>query len=233
VAYSAAALITESMYLSGIVARDLETPNGSQLRDGLRLLNMLLTEKSISARLIPYYARIDVPTVAAQESYFIENLVNLEELTLTFENVRYSLQYLTRDQYFGSSRAENISTLPVFYTYEREKGGTRIYLYFPPDRVYELNVMGKFSLSTVGYDDDLTLAFDQFYIDYLTYALAERICGSYNVTFTSENNEALKDYENALKGISPVDLIISKKSTLQRKVGLNWGDINIGRTWRP
>jgi hypothetical protein len=232
-AYLAAAAITEAIYLSGVVARDLETPNGSQLQDGLRLLNMLLTEKSISARLIPYYSRVDVPTVANQESYFIENLVNLEELTLTFQSVRYSLQYLTRDQYFGSSRAENVKTLPVFYTYERELGGTRIYLYFPPDRVYELNIMGKFSLSKVTYDDDLSLAFDDFYINYLIYALAERICGSYNVSFTAQNDEVLKDYENALKGISPVDLIISKKSTLQRKVGLNWGDINIGRTWRP
>jgi len=231
--FSAAELITESYYLSGIVSQDFETVNGSQLKDGLRSLNVLLTEKSAGTRMIPYYSRVQVPMVINQESYFVTGLVFPEDVTFDFSDVRYTLRILTRSQYFGTFRVNNIVTLPANYHIERELTGSRVYIYPRPDKTYVMTITGKFALTEVEYDDDLELILDKFYIDYLIYALAERICGSNGITFQPQSNEILKKYEKHITDLSQIDFTIQKVSTLQNSSAINWADVNLGKGWRP
>jgi hypothetical protein len=231
-AYTAAALITEAYYLSGMVSRDFQSVTGSQLNDGLGLLNQLLTQQAAGTRMISYYSRTNFTAVINQESYFISGLVFPEDVTFNFSSVRYTLNNKTRSQYFGTFRVNNISTLPVDYHIERERLGARIFVYPLPDKPYEFTITGKYALTKVEYDDDLELILDDFYIGYLEYALAQRICSLNGITFQPQSDEILKKYEKDIEDLSPIDFTCGKISTLQQGSSLNWGDVNIGKGWR-
>jgi hypothetical protein len=227
-------LITNAYYLSNIVSRDEETVAGSQLADGLRMLNDILAEKSMSGRHIPYYGHASLDTVKGQEEYDVSGLIVTDAVTFNIGEVRYSMRRRHRKFYFGSPRVDNIESLPYSYHAERIKGGTRLYLYFLPVDVFEVNITGKFALTQLAADDELSDTLDNYYVSYLTYKLAKRLCDFYDITFSQQKMQTLMEIEDQLNDVSPQDLSIKKMSTLTNKVtGYNWADVNIGRGWRP
>jgi hypothetical protein len=231
--YSAAELINEAYYLSGMVARDLETPTGSQLKDGLSLLNSLLSLKSITGRFIPYYQTYTFNTVIGQEIYFVPKLIEVDALTFNINTVRYPTTDLRRKRYFGTGRANNIKSLPVTRHLERTKGGTNVYLYFLPNTVYPIDLIGKFGLDEVAYDDDLSETYDRFYIDYLGYQLARRVCALNTLSLPPETTAILDEYTQELRDMMPMDLSIQKISTLNRGSMFNYAYANLGRGFTP
>jgi len=233
-AYTARQLITRSWYLSGIVARNAQTVTGDQISDGLELLNALLDWKSVNTDLIPYWTYdVALHTVAGQEEYFIPNCLAVESLTFLLDNVRYSMDYVTRRVYFGSGRVENIQSLPFNYTFNRTLGGGNLYLYFLPQQVYQLKLMGKFALQDVTLDEDLTTVYDKSYIEYLRYALAQYMCSEYGISFNPESAQILKSIQRELMYVSPPDLSMLKASVLSNAGGLCWQDVWTGQGWRP
>lgn len=232
-AYTTTELITRAYYLSQIVSRELEQVSGQQIGDGLVMLNALLSLKSAHTRLIPYYTIYDFNAVAGQEEYFVPNLVACETLTFTLGTVRYSMAPVSRKPYFGSGRVDGIETLPFNWHIERVLGGSNIYLYFIPDAAYPLQVAGKFGFESVALGDDLLEVFDLYYIDYLRYRLAKRICSENGIQMQPEALQELKELESQVTDVSPPDLTINKISTLQGQTSLNWADISLGRGWRP
>lgn len=157
--YLARELITRSWYLSGIVARNLQTPTGDQITDGLFLLNALLDFKQIETDLIPYWTYIEIELVPNQEYYFLPNIVAVESATFNLDVVRYPMQNVTRTNYFGSPRVDNISTLPFSYNYNRGHNGGTMSLYFKPDSNYKLKMMVKIAFTDVTLGTDLNNAF--------------------------------------------------------------------------
>lgn len=232
--HTARELIIDAYYLSGVSSRDLQTVTGSQITDGLTLLNELLAVKGMTGALIPYYKEYQFNAVVGQEKYFIENLIDIETFTFTIDTVRYSTYPEGRREYFGSGRANDIQSLPYSWRMERTLDGTDLYLYFLPDVAYPLTIWGKFGFEEI--TDlclDLRTLYDRYYMVYLRYALAEYICEYNGITFKPQAAAKLKQLEEKLTYISPIDLSIRKQSTLQRKTSLNYGDINIGQGWRP
>lgn len=233
-AYTARTLITRSWYLSGIVARNLQVVSGDQIQDGLMLLNALLDYKSVHTSLIPYWTYDQsLSTVPGQEVYFIENCLAIESVTFNFDQVRYQMSYVTRFPYFGSGRVNNVETLPFNWTFNRQLNGGNLYLYFIPDAVYPLNIMAKFGLQDVTLDQDLELTYDKSYIEYLRYALAQYMCSEYGILFNPESEKILSAIISQLTYVSPDDISISKVSMLRQGPGINWGDVNLGRGFRP
>lgn len=233
-AYTARRLITNSYYLAGIVSRSLQSVSGEQLSDGLDLLNDLLAVKAIHQTWIPYYQQYQLSLVHGQEEYFVPYLLQAETLTFNIGPVRYSMAPMARDKYFGDGRVDNISTLPFSWHLERCNGGSKIYIYFLPDENYPVKIWGKFGLASIANENvDLSATYDLFYINYLRYALAEYMCAEYNITFQPQSQKKLDEIEAQLKDISPIDLHIKKLSTLTNESGINYGDVNIGRGWRP
>lgn len=232
-AYSALTLITRSWYLSGIVARNLETVSGDQITDGLFLLNVLLDFKASDIRLIPYFTRYAGVFVVGQEKYTIPDLYEIETMTFNIGDVRYPMSSTTRDVYFGNGRVNNITSLPFQYHLERVKGGSDVYVYFLPDQAYIFNLSGKFALTDVTLNQDMSLTYDQFYLEYLRYALAKFMCDEYSIAFAPEKAEMLKTYEKKLMDVSPPDLAMQKMSFLGTPTAINWGMVNIGRGWTP
>jgi len=77
---------------------------------------------------------------------------------------------MSRKDYFAGPRVDNINSLPYSYRVERELGGSRIYLYFKPESNYVMKISGKYALTDVALNTDLSLLYDTYYIEYLRYA---------------------------------------------------------------
>lgn len=232
-AYTARHLISRSWYLSGIVARRLQSVTGDQATDGLFLLNALLDWKTIQIDLIPYWTYYEFPAVVGVEQYYIPNLYAVESLTFNIGTVRYSTGNSSRTAYFGTSRVDNINSLPTDWYFNRSLGGGSIYLYFKPAGTYPIKIMGKFGLTNVDLDTDLLTIYDPSYLEYLRYSLAQYMCSEYGIIMNPESKGILMAIQRQLMDVSPPDISIRKKSILSDIPGINFGDVNLGMGWRP
>jgi hypothetical protein len=232
-AYTALTLIDRAYNLSRIVSRGLQSVTGTQQEQGLFLLNAILDTKGTNTRLIPYFSQYDGTFVAGQETYFIPNLYGVESMTFNIGSVRYPMAQVPRKAYFGAARANNISSLPYNYHVERKYGGANVYVYYLPNNTYAFQIWGKFGLTNVTLNQDMSLTYDNFYLEYLRYALAEYICEDSGVNFAPQSAARLKQYEKILLDVSPPDLTIGKLSTLQNTRVLNYAIANLSTGWLP
>lgn len=232
-AYTALDLITRAYYLSQVVSRELQVVSGSQISDGLKLLNAILDFKSTDTRLIPYYVRTTFNAVAGQEMYFIPDLLMVDTLTFNIGQVRYSMNEFTRSMYFEISRVDNIQSLPFSYRVERVLGGANIYLYFVPADNYIMNLSAKYGFSDATLIQDLSLMYDLYYIEYLRYALAQYICAEYGATFPDQSQAKFMELEKKLMAVSPPDLSIQSDSYFGVGDGIDWQYVNLGRGYWP
>lgn len=73
---------------------------------------------------------------------------------------------------------------------------------------------------------------DQFYIDYIEYQLAERICQKFNVDVPPLVAQQLERYSLQISKLAePMDLLIQKVGLLNLETGINYGAVNIGKGW--
>ena len=77
--------------------------------------------------------------------------------------------------------------------------------------------------------------YDTGYIEYLRYSLAKMMCSEYGIIFNPQSDQILRAYQRKLMYISPPDLSMIKTTilTADGSPGWNWGDVNLGRGWRP
>jgi hypothetical protein len=81
-------------------------------------------------------------------------------------------------------------------------------------------------------NQDLSLTLDRFYINYLKFDLAARLCAEFNYSVPPGVAKALSSYEdNISKKSGPMDLRLTKLSSLQRRGGINYGQVNLGHGW--
>lgn len=232
--YPVTQLVAQSFYLSQVVTRQLQTVEGEQFTDGIFLLNSLLGFQSSNLYLIPYFTRSSFLTVIGEGKYFIPNLVSLETLTFNIGPVQFPMKRISREDYFGTGKIDNVNALPFSYHTERALGGMDIYLYFKPGQVLLMKYTGKFSLSQVTAITDLSIYYDLFYIEYLRYALAEYICSEWAVEMPVQAAKKLAQIVKQLKAVSPPDLKMNKASTLQQgTVGITWAQLNLSPGWTP
>ena len=173
-------------------------------------------------------------TVPNQETYFVEGCAEIQSMTFDYSDVRFSMDECSTNQYFKTSRVNNITTLPFNWTQKRVDGGTEIYLYFLPDKEYPLNIYGKFYLYNVGLFDDLRGQADSGFLEYLRYRLAQYICSDYGIVFNPESEKLIESYKRKLMYMSPPDVTLNKVCVLSsNNPGLNWWYINVGKGRRP
>lgn len=227
-------LINKAYIYSGVVARSLDAVSGDQGADGLTLLNDMLSEKSMTGDLVPYYDKIIVPTVAGQQEYFVPNLIDVSTLTFNLNTVRFSTSLKKRQEFFGTSRADNIQSLPYTYFWERTNGGANIFLYYLPQQNYPLTITGKFYLGSVTNDLDLNTVLDDYYQLYLTYCLADYICIWNKITTNPKVEQKIKEFEDNLFNMNAVDYSWQKVRTLIDQTStINYAQAAIGKAWVP
>jgi hypothetical protein len=233
-AYTALQLITRAYYLSQVVSRELETPSGAQIEDGLFLLNAVLDFKRTDIRLIPYYTEYFFNSVVDQEMYFVPNLLDVDTFTFNIGDVRYPMQSQTRKGYFAGPRVDNIETLPFSYRVERCLNGLNVYLYFVPADIYQMRIWGKFALTDVTLTTDMSTVYDTYYIEWLRYALAEYICSEYGTTFPDESKMKLAEMTKKLMDVSPKDMSCNKQSYFTNHTGgIDWQAVALYKGWWP
>lgn len=231
-AYTTLRLINEAYNTAGIVSKEFETVAGDQAQWGLDFLNDLIGDKVVDDGLIPYYNTQDITAVTNQETYFIEDCISIETFVFFINSVRYSTTNKKRRQYFGESRADDIQSLPVTWHFERAFGGGNLYIYFKPDQAYPMTIWGLFRLNEVSINQDLSLTLDRFYINFLKFELADRLCAEYNYNTPMGVAKALNRYRGLIKKKSArIDLRMEKVSTLQKRGGINYGQANLGKGW--
>ena len=231
-AYTTLQLINNAYYESGIVSRNFETVGGQQANDGLQFLNDVIADKTVENNLIPYYQKHDFPAVIGQEMYFIQDLIEIDTFVFYINTIRYQTQNRARREYFGSSRADNIQSLPGSWHLERCFGGANLFIYFKPSQTFPLTIWGQFRLQQVAINQDLSLTLDRFYINYLKYNLAVRLCDEYNYNVPPGVQKQFAKYEdNISKKSGPMDMQFIKLSSLQKRGGINYGIVNLGHGW--
>lgn len=233
-AYTAQKLITQSWYLSGIEARELQSVDGDRVAVGLELLNDLLNFKQGDTSLIPYFKyESTISTVVGQEKYSLANWADIKGLSFNLGTVRYKMTYIDNNQYFSQVRVNNITSLPFTYTFIRENGGIALYLYYLPDQIYTLNIFGKKYLTEVSLQTDLSLTLDKVYIEYLRYALADYMCQEYGVEMPPRQQKILEQYIHKLKSFSPPDVTVSSAGLNQGGGATGWTFIQFFQGWVP
>jgi hypothetical protein len=233
-AFLTSAAISEAYYLSSIVSREFETPTGSQMSDGLRLLNELLADRTIDNGTIPYTSRFTTTASPGVSTYIIPNMINLDVFVFYINSVRYQTTNQQRQEFFGSFRVVNIQSLPFTWHFERNLGGGTLYLYFVPDINYPLEMWGTFRLTSVTEFQDLSLTLDQFYINFLMYLLAERLCQFNSFMVPQDIQMQLKKYYQWInKSTNVMDLRQQKFSTLNNGTAINYAIVNLSGGWVP
>jgi hypothetical protein len=229
--YLAALLINRAWNLSGIVAREFEQTSGQEGSDGLYLLNEVLAAKSYDLKLVPYWGRIDFNLVQGQERYYIPNLYQIETFTFNIDSVRFTTFSAGRKQYFGDGRVDNIQSLPFEWHLERTWGGCYFYVYYLPQQQYLAKITGKFALTNVLENTNLSTLYDLFYISYLRYALAEYMSLEYDIDFAPNKLAMKRQMEKKLLYVSPPDFHMKKVSFMNTNSPFNWAHINISPAW--
>ena len=182
-AYPSTQLISQAYWVSGIRGHDFQAISGPDLGYGLNVLNDLIGDLRVESDMIPYTSTsYSFNLVIGQQEYFIPNLTVCDTLTFFIDTVRYAMQEVPRTTFFGSSRVNGLQSLPLSYHTERALGGLNVFVYFYPDQTYPMELVGLFAPSPVTANQDLSLVWDQYFINYFKYALAERLCTEYNIT---------------------------------------------------
>jgi hypothetical protein len=233
-AYLTSELIADAYYTSSIVSREFETPTGGQMSDGLRLLNDVIADRTIDSGTIPYTTTLAFSAIAGQSQYFLANWIDIETFVFFINGIRFQTINQQRDEFFGSTRAININSLPFNWNFERGFGGGTLSLYFIPDVNYPLEIRGEQRLTSVTEFQDLSLTIDEFYRNFMLYLLTDRLC-QYN-SFKVPNDVArqLEKYFQWIKNKSNVmDLRQQKLSSLNGTGSINYAVINLSGGWQP
>ena len=232
-AYLAVDLITRAYYLSQVVSRDLQVVSANQITDGLYLLNSIIDFKNSDLREIPYYKEYDFNAVQGQELYSIPNLLSVDSLTFNIGPVRYAMNEETRTSYFANYRIDNVQSLPFQYRCERTLDGMNLYIYFVPADTYLMKLWGKFALTEVALNTDMSLLYDFFDLEFLRHQLCVWICADYGATVP---DGVMKNYEVLQKkvmDVSPADMSIRNLNYFGNAPGLDWQVINLSGGWLP
>lgn len=240
-AFTTRELIVQSYYLSGVVARDYEFTGGSDIDDGLDRLNDFLTIKGAKTKLIPYFSFIDGTFTPREDTYFFANLVEIESMTFFLLNtnttgpasVRLSEWEQSRYEFFGSPRALNIDSLPIYWHMERTKGGSNVYVYPAPVEAYPYQIIGKFSLLSTTLDRDLESLFDDWYIVYLKYGLALALCAWRQVAPPINLVTMFEEMEQEMTTLAVMDFSLRKASYFGGNAMLTIADATFKNVWRP
>lgn len=224
-------VINRAYILSGIVARDLDSVQGSEGEDGIFWLNQLLSEQSITGDQLPYYGHLSFNSVNGQKQYFVSGLITIDTITFNIGSIRYSIRGENRRTYWGESRAEDVESLPYAFYYERVNGGMNIYFYFTPSGITNFTATGLVSIPQVTNDTELNNIVDAFYQSYLMFLLAERLCQWKKISLPPATQIQLDKFRRNLFNLNPKDFTLSYRSLLGLRGYINYAQANIGKGW--
>lgn len=233
-AYFTEQVIADAYYLSNIISREFEEPTGNQIAEGLDRLNDVIEDTVIDNNLIPYADRYNFTLTQGVGEYFIPDLIFIETYTFFIGSIRYAATRQQLRQFFGSFRALNIESLPLAFNATKQFGGVLLSFYFLPQSDYPVEIWGQFRLSQVALNQDLSLTIERFYINYLKYALAVRLCEDFGFTVPPHVQSRRDKYVSLIASKSnTVDLTQNISSPFARGAAIDYAFLNLSQGWVP
>ena len=96
-----------------------------------------------------------------------------------------------------------------------------------------MKLSGKYALTDVTLNTDMSLVYDQFYLEWLRYSLAVKICEEWGASVPDATRAKYNEMTKKLMDVSPADLVMTKRGYFGGSPVLNWQQINIGKGWQP
>lgn len=171
-----------------ISAQNPTTPlHGDDQNLGITVLNQLLNSYASTGLLITVAKTVTVPVTIGQETVTVGSatytptpditegrLANLENAWLELEGVTYPLINEPRSQFFASYKYDPQTSLPVYIIVLPETEITTLRLYPAPSQNYDFYLRGKFQLTDLTSNDDMS-SLPAYYYRYLLFAVARDI----------------------------------------------------------
>jgi len=207
-----------------------------QKKNGLFLLNVLLSDKTVDTSMLLYWQKLEGVFDINVGEYFIENLIQIETLTFFMSDgtVRFPTQAQSLDEFMGSGRAMNTDSLPFFYYVNKVNGGATLYVYFLPSEEYAYQIWGQFQLTSVTLFENLEDKFPMYYINFLRLQLAKYLCIDGGFTCPPLVLEQLVQYRESIAENGTVDdYTMTIYNPLAGNNYLSWPQLNIGKADIP
>lgn len=199
---------------------------GNDMSMGIRLLNQLISSYSSSgllltvAKEIVYDLSINQSEVTFGDASYIPTpdvtegrLANLADAWLLLDGVTYPMIIESRDVFLSSYKYDPQIGLPRFVIVYNETDLTRIRIYPGASQEYELHVYGKFELSTLGANDDMS-SLPAYYRRFLKFALAKDIAAFKGraQAWTDFLESMYMDAKKDMEAVSTINLVINSET---------------------
>lgn len=195
---------------------------GNDMLKGIQFMNQLLKHYSATGLMLTIAKQVNF-TVAIGQSEItfadvnypgvadvkVGRLANLADAWLSLENVTYPLTIENRDVFLSSYKFDPQLGLPRFVIVYNETDLTRLRIYPGPSQVYDLHVYGKFELSILGENDDMS-SLPLYYQMFFQFAVAKYLAAfkgrasAWTQFLEDQYREAKQDMES----VSAVNVVI-------------------------
>jgi len=190
-----------------ISAQNPTTPlHGDDQKLGIMVLNQLLNSYASTGLLITIARTVTIPIIQGQNlltvgstSYTptpditLGRLANLETAWLTYEGVTYPLIDESRNAFNSAWKYDPLQGLPRFIIVFPETEIVTLRLYPSPSQGYDFSIRGKFQLTDLTSNDDMSTLPSYFYL-YLLFAHAK-----HTAMFTGRAEAWTPELENLLQ----------------------------------
>jgi hypothetical protein len=199
---------------------------GNDFNMGLILLNQLVTSYSGTGQMLtiakevfttiqigqqfvtfadPAFIAIPPMTINVPEG----RLANVENIWLLLDGVTYPMWDESRNSFFSSYKYEPLQGLPRFGIIVNNIDYTTMQIYPAPSQPFELHIFGKFELSILGPNDNMS-GFPSYYLRYLQFALAREIAvyKGRNTAWTPLLQSMYQEAYDDMVAVTPVNLNI-------------------------
>lgn len=228
-------VIADAYYLSAVCSRDFNVPTASQMASGLTILNDILSLPAIRNSIAPYYSKYDLTLDTEETEYEIDGLIAPETIIFLLGNVRIPINDMGRDAFFGGVRVVGVSAPPFSGRLERTLSGYTLHLYFIPDQEYEVEIWGKFGLSSANYETNLETFVPRGYIVWIKHKMAEYICNNNQVSIPEGVSRELSRLDRLIQNISAQDLRMNVFSSCNPygSNNIDWNFVNFFKGYLP
>lgn len=199
---------------------------GNDMDKGVQFLNELLESYSATGLMLTIAKEV-VYTLSINQSVVtfgsadhvptpdvvLGRLANMQNAWLLLDGVTYPLVDESRNVFYASYKYDPQVGLPRFAIITNETDLTRMRVYPGASQQYELHVYGKFELSIVTENDDLS-SLPAYYRRFLKFALAKDLSrykgrsAAWDQALESDYMDAKKDMES----VSSVNLVVQTEN---------------------
>jgi hypothetical protein len=189
---SATEIITRAMRIVGVLGQN-ETPNSSEVNDGLVSLNDLLdswdTDETyiytIQSSTFPLTSGVNTYTIGIGGTFNTDRPIIFDSVVANLQGISYPLKQLNAQDYADIAYKANSTGIPEFYYCDFAFPLSTIYLYGSPSSGLTLTI-GKTERLTQFADLTTNYDFPAGYNRLLNYGLALELAPEYGMTLTPE-----------------------------------------------